>query len=156
MTQLTAHFSLAEMTASQTARESGLSNDCPSELLPELVDTAVMMETIRAALSAAKGAPVPITVSSAYRSPEVNRAVGGSKNSDHTRAQAVDFTAPAFGSPYQICKFLAPKIDALGIGQIIHEFGRWVHVSRATPAKTANRVITASSAGFELGIQEVA
>jgi zinc D-Ala-D-Ala carboxypeptidase len=156
MTQLTAHFSLAEMTASQTARESGLSNECPAELLPDLVDTAMMMERIRAALTAAKGEPVPIMVSSAYRSPDVNRAVGGSKNSDHTRAQAVDFRAPAFGTPYDICKFLAPRIDALGIGQIIHEFGHWVHVSRAVPPKVSNRVITASSAGFELGIQEVA
>lgn len=159
MTQLTQHFSMAEMTASQTAQDKGLRNDCPAELLPDLLETANMMERIRAALGAHVGAAVPIIINSAYRSEAVNIAVGGSRRSDHTRAQAVDFIAPKFGTPYEICKFLAPKIDALGIGQIIHEsFGkrRWVHVSRATPAKPANRVITASSAGFELGIQEVA
>jgi zinc D-Ala-D-Ala carboxypeptidase len=153
MTQLTAHFSLDELTHTEQRQHD---NTCPPELLPELVETALMMERIRAALSAAKGQQVPILVSSAYRSEAVNKAVGGSPRSDHVKAAAVDFKAPAFGTPYQVSKFLATHMDALKIGQVIHEFGRWVHVSRITPAKVFNRAITISRAGVEVGIQEVA
>ena len=151
--QLTAHFSLDELTHTE---QRSLDNTPPPELMPDLVETALMMERIRAALSAAKGREIPITVTSAYRSPAVNAAVGSKPTSDHIDATAVDFKAPAFGSPYEVSKFLARHIDALEIGQVIHEFGRWIHVSRQTPAKAANRAITISSAGAELGIQEVA
>ena len=151
--QLTAHFSLDELTHTE---QRHLDNTCPPELMPELVETALMMERIRAALAAAKGHEVPILVSSAYRDAAVNAAVGGRPTSDHIEAKAVDFKAPAFGSPYEVSKFLARHMDALEIGQVIHEFGRWVHVSRRTPAKTVNRAITISRAGVEVGIQEVA
>ena len=67
---------------------------------------------------------------------------------------AFDWKAPAFGTPYQICKALAPQIQVLGIGQLIHEFGAWVHTSTRTPAVASNRVITITAAGTRLGIQE--
>lgn len=151
--QLTSHFSLDEMTHTE---QRGLDNTCPPELMPQLRETALMMERIRGALSAARGRDIPVIVTSAYRSPAVNKAVGGSQNSDHMQALAVDFKAPAFGSPYQVSKFLAQHMDALGIGQVIHEFGRWVHVSAKPPSKIVNRIITISAAGVEPGIQEVA
>jgi zinc D-Ala-D-Ala carboxypeptidase len=153
MTQLTAHFSLAELTRTEV-RDAD--NTCPPALLPELLETAAMMERIRAALGADIGAVVRINVTSGYRSPIVNVRVGGSPNSDHLDALAVDFRAPDYGTPYQVAHFLARHADALQIGQVIHEFGRWVHVSRKRPAKEINRIITVSRAGTRSGILEVA
>lgn len=155
MTQMTAHFSLAEMT---TTEVRSADNHCPADLITELLETALMMERIRAALSAAHGGDVAINVTSAYRSPAVNARVGGSATSDHMRALAVDFKAPEFGTPYRVAQFLAGKLDALGIGQVIHERfnSSWIHVSRKTPDKILNRVITISHAGTQAGIVEVA
>lgn len=131
-------------------------NLCPLELIPDLTKTADMLERIRSALGAVKGFDVPIIVTSGYRSEAVNKAVGGQPSSDHLKALAVDFKAPAFGTPYEVAKFLSGKLDALGIGQCIHEFGRWVHVSQRAPLNPVNRVITISSAGTQLGVQVVA
>ena len=58
----------------------------------------------------------------------------------------------------QIARALAPLVDVLGIGQLIYErFGStsWVHVSTRVPDKRVNRVITITSAGTQLGVQEV-
>ena len=43
--------------------------------------------------------PTPVVISSGYRCPELNAAVGGSKTSQHMKAQAIDFTCPGFGDP---------------------------------------------------------
>ena len=151
---MTPNFNLAEFTASGTAAQTGLDNSLPAALLPAALSTLQMMERIRAHLSAAAGKPIPVAITSGYRSPELNLAVGGSRRSDHCRALAVDFRAPAFGRPFDVCKALAPHVVSLGIGQLIHEFGIWVHVSTAVPAKAVNRVITVASSGVTAGIVE--
>lgn len=150
---LTKHFTLAELTRSSTAAALKLDNTPAQEIIPRLVRTAEMLERIRSTLA------VPITVTSGYRAPAVNRAVGGVTSSDHAQGHAADIVAPAFGSPYKIAKLLAPLIDTLGIGQLIFEHigGKsWVHVSTRTPDKISNRVITIGNAGAQLGIQAVA
>ena len=147
---LTKHFTLAELTASSKARSLGLDNTPPPELVPRLVRTAEMLERIRATLG------VPVIVTSGYRSPAVNRAVGGVATSDHSQGHAADFVAPGFGTPEQIARSLAPLVDLLGIGQLIYEHigGKaWVHVSTRTPEKPVNRVITITAKGAALGIQ---
>ena len=149
---LSAHFTLGELTQTEVRAD----NSCPLALIPDLTKTADMLERIRAALSADKGFDVPLLVSSAYRSDAVNKAVGGQPSSDHLKALAADFKAPAYGTPYDVAKFLSKHLDDLGIGQCIHEFGRWVHVSQRAPLKPVNRVITISSAGVEIGVQVVA
>lgn len=151
--KLTEHFTLAELTASNKAAQLGLDNTAPPELVPCLVLVAEMLERVRSTLN------VPITVTSGYRSPEVNRAVGGVTSSDHTQGYAADIVAPGFGTPYAIAKMLAPMLSVLGIGQLILEGVKgkqWVHVSTRVPSKVANRVITITDAGAELGIQELA
>jgi zinc D-Ala-D-Ala carboxypeptidase len=153
MTQLTAHFSLDELTRTEVRTAS---NACPAALLPDLLDTAAMLERVRAALAADCGRDVRIDVTSGYRSPAVNAAVGGSPHSDHLMGLAADFRAPDYGTPYQVATFLATRTEALGIGQVIHEFGRWAHVSRKAPDRAVNRAITISAAGTVAGIVEVA
>ncbi len=150
---LTAHFTLAELTASAKARALGLDNTPPADVLPRLVLLAEMLERIRATLGE------PITVTSGYRSPAVNRAVGGITNSDHTLGLAADIVGPAVGTPYVLAKRLAPLVQTLCIGQLILEGMRgkqWLHVSTRAPAQACNRVITITDAGTQPGIQELA
>ena len=150
--QLTQHFTLAELTKSSTAERLELDNTPPPEVLPALTSTAEMLERIRSTLG------VPVTVTSGYRAWAVNKAVGGVTTSDHTQGRAAVIVAPRYGSPLQIARALAPLVDVLGIGQLIYErFGStsWVHVSTRVPDKRVNRVITITSAGTQLGVQEV-
>lgn len=151
--KLSPHFSLTELTRSSTAAALGLDNTPAPEVMPRLIRTAEMLERIRTALG------VPVTVTSGYRAPAVNRAVGGVTSSDHAQGHAADIIAPGFGTPYQIAKKLAPLIDAMGIGQLIfeHVAGKtWVHVSTRMPEKISNRVITIGNSGARLGIQVAA
>lgn len=121
MIQLSPNFHLDEFTHSQTAQRRGIDNDPPPNVVANLKHTAQMMELVRAALKA------PILVSSGYRSPELNVAVGGSATSQHTRGEAVDFTAPSFGTPREIVE--AIRKTSIPYDQLILEFDRWVHIS---------------------------
>ena len=150
--KLTPHFTLAELTASTTAQRLRLDNTPPPELMPRLVRTAEMLERIRSTLG------VPVIVTSGYRNRAVNAAVGGVTSSDHAQGHAADIVAPRFGSPTQIARTLAPLVAVLGIGQLILEGVKgkqWVHVSTRVPEKAANRVITITDAGAQLGIQDL-
>ena len=122
MTQLSEHFSLAEMTVSANAVALGLSNIPPADILARLKTTARQMERVRDLLGGRA-----IHVSSAYRSPAVNRVAGGAKASAHMSGWAVDFTCPDFGSPLDVADRIARS--ALTFDQLIHEHGRWVHIS---------------------------
>lgn len=149
---LTEHFTVAEFTDSDTARRHGIDNSLPATLLVEATSTCEMLERIRARLSRLVGQPVPIIVTSGYRCLALNRVIGSGDGSDHVRAAAVDFKAPKFGTAFQLATILAPLVGELGIGQLIHEFGSWVHVSTRVPSKPVNRIITISRRGTEAGI----
>lgn len=118
---LSPHFTLAELTASQTAARKGLNNTPPPDVLENLKRTALGLEGVRMLLGA------PITISSGYRSPEVNRAVGGAKSSQHLTGQAVDFICPGFGSPSHIVRAIVKS--GMKFDQVIQEFDSWVHLS---------------------------
>lgn len=122
MTQLSPHFSLEEMTFSQTAARRGIDNTPPEGVRQRLETTAARMEGVRRALG-----EKPIRVSSGYRSPALNDAIGGSDTSAHTLGWAVDFTCPGFGTPLQVAKALAES--GIPFDQLIHEHGSWVHIS---------------------------
>ena len=130
MTQLTEHFTLAEFTDSQTAARKGIPNVPPagSPERKNLQRTAEVMEKVRTLLG-----DKPVLVSSGYRSPAVNAAVGGSKSSAHMSGLAVDFSCPGFGTPKTICKKLEPQMKELGIDQLIHEYDTWVHMGLNGP-----------------------
>ncbi len=119
--QLTKHFSLEELTVSQAAARTGISNQPSPEVLDNLTYTATQMELVRDLLGA------PINVNSAYRSPEVNKLVKGAKNSQHVEGKAVDFISPSFGTPRQIVEKI--KGSNIVYDQLIHEFNSWVHIS---------------------------
>jgi zinc D-Ala-D-Ala carboxypeptidase len=151
--KLTDHFTLEELTRSNTAERLRLDNTAPADVLRNLQGTAEMLERIRATLG------VPITVTSGYRSPAVNKAVGGVTSSDHTAGQAADFVAPRYGTPFQIASLLAPLVSTLGIEQLILEGikgKQWIHVSTRKPSKPINRILTITDAGARAGIQVLA
>jgi zinc D-Ala-D-Ala carboxypeptidase len=151
--KLSTHFMLSEFTESDTARRLGIDNSLPDALLPMAMATAQMMERVRRALCYRADAEIPILVTSGYRCEALNRAIG-STGRDHPLMLAVDFKAPVFGTPLQVCKALLPQMDALGIGQLIYEH-TWVHVSSRKPEKTINRVLTLQGrAGYAAGIVE--
>lgn len=140
-TYLSPNFSLEELTQSQTASRRGLDNTPSPVVLQNLADTAGRMEAVRTLLGH------PILVSSGYRSPAVNAAVGGVANSAHVQGWAVDFICPNFGDPLAICETIAAsKIE---FDQVIQE-GTWVHISFAPAMRRQG--LTKVGDGYEAGI----
>jgi zinc D-Ala-D-Ala carboxypeptidase len=95
---LTEHFSWAETNV--ITQHRNINNDLPPEVIETVKRVAVKLEKVRALLDC------PLIVNSWYRSPELNSAVGGVKNSDHLTGLAVDFVAPAYGTPTQVAMTL--------------------------------------------------
>ena len=149
---LSTHFTLAEFTQSDTAARMSINNDLPLELLPAATVTCELLERIRGYLCERAAKPVPLLISSGWRCPALNRAVGSSDTSDHLRAMAVDFRAPAFGTPLQVAQALAPMVDALNIGALIYEHS-WIHISTRRPDKLLNRILTVAGKNYVPGIR---
>jgi len=154
---LSPHFTLKEFTDSDIAARNAIDNGLPEHLLPNALRTASMLERIRLHLSYLIGHDVPIIITSGYRCLELNSlpAINSRPTSDHIKALSADIKAPAFGTPYALCKALQPVMHVLEIGQLIYEFGSWAHVSVRTPIKDINRVLTITSAGPVPGIVKV-
>jgi zinc D-Ala-D-Ala carboxypeptidase len=127
MTQLTANFSLHELTKSETALRMGFDNtpgDTETEALRLLCEK--VLQPVRDHYG--KG----VKVNSGYRSPESNAAVGGSKTSDHCKGQAADIEIPGVPNA-ELAQWI---MDNLDYTQLILEFytpgipdSGWVHVS---------------------------
>jgi zinc D-Ala-D-Ala carboxypeptidase len=149
---LSAHFTYNEFTFT-SHRE--IVNQLPDALLDNARQTCAMMERVRQYLSDKAQKEIPITCTSGYRCLELNRAEKSSDTSDHLRALAMDWKAPAFGTPYTISLALSLVVNQLDIGQLIHEYGRWIHCGVPKPAKAYNRVITIDRNGTQVGIQRV-
>ena len=145
MTKLSAHFTLEDFTDSDTAIRNKIDNTVPESLSENLNDTVRMLEGIRTYLSKQAGKDIPVNITSGYRCLKLNRLLKSSDTSDHVQARAADIKIPAFGSPYNVCKALESKMEALGIHQLIHEYGAWVHVSTKKPSNPVNRVLTINS-----------
>lgn len=119
--RLSVYFTLGELIQSGYASRHGIDNTPDAEALANLRHTAEQLDRVRALLG------VPVLISSGYRCERVNTAINGSKNSQHLRGQAVDFTAPSFGNPEQIAKAIAHS--HIPFDQLILEYGAWVHIS---------------------------
>lgn len=144
--QLSPHFSLEEMTLSETGVRHHADNTPDAEHLERLTRTCAKMEQVRDLLGAA------ISVSSGYRSPEVNALVGGAKNSAHVLGYAVDFNCRQVGPPLVVAKVLkeARQKGLLKYDQLIHEFGSWAHISFDPQARQQD--LTIDHYGTRLGL----
>lgn len=128
--KLTDNFSLSEFEASDTAARLGIDNSIPKELMQNVVDLATWLQILRNRLTKHLCKPVSIIVSSGYRCPKLNKAIGGSATSSHMSALAADIKVPGVSvdSLFELIRELMWDMPA---DQVIHEFGRWVHVGLA-------------------------
>ena len=127
MTKLSEHFTLEELTFSATAQRKQIDNKPPAEVLDNMKRLAAGLEEVRAVLG-----NKPMRINSGYRSPKLNRAVGGARLSAHMAGYAADFVCPDFGSPLKIVKALAAT--GIQFDKLIQE-GTWVHISFAPEAR---------------------
>ena len=127
MTKLSEHFTLEELTFSATAQRKQIDNKPPAEVLENMKRLAAGLEEVRAVLG-----NNPMRINSGYRSPKLNRAVGGARLSAHMAGYAADFVCPDFGSPLKIVKALAAT--GIQFDKLIQE-GTWVHISFAPEAR---------------------
>ena len=133
---LTPHFSLQELCESDTAVRKGIDNTPDAEVSANLLLLARGLERLRSILG------YPLRITSAYRGPKLNAAIGGSKSSAHMRGLAADFTCAEYGSPLEICKVILAHTDEIGFDQCIQE-GRWVHLSFPEEGLPKGEVLTA-------------
>lgn len=132
-----ANFSIAELVQSSTAEQLKINNNPPSIVRVHLTETITLLECIRAEWAEYcerhdLGTPA-IRITSGYRSPELNKAVGGVKNSAHVMGYASDLQ-PVNGKQTEFERFIANEFSKMGYSydQIIVErskTSRWVHVA---------------------------
>lgn len=117
------YFTIAELCKSETADQLGIDNRCKKE---HVVNMTALVDNVLDPLRTWYGKP--LTVSSGYRCPALNKAVKGSATSDHMTGRAADITG---GNPKEN-KRLFYLIQELGLpfDQLIDEKNfAWVHVS---------------------------
>jgi hypothetical protein len=142
---LSAHFTVAEFTQSQVASRRGLDNTPNIDALRNLKRLATVMEKVREICGGHA-----VTITSGYRGPAVNKAVGGSLTSAHLVGLAVDFIIPGFGSPHDVCKAIEPHLKELEIDQLIWEYGDWCHLGLRV-ADPRCQCLTISTKGMHEG-----
>lgn len=128
-TKLSEHFSLEELT---TTSHRNLDNTPTQEIIEEL--TRLAKDT----LEAARAIVGPMHINSAYRSPEVNKAVGGAPTSQHQKGQAADCLPTNEGALKDFAKTLVEN-ESFVFDQLIYEFGSWIHLSHAPQGREPRR-----------------
>jgi zinc D-Ala-D-Ala carboxypeptidase len=126
--RISEHLTLAELIRSESAKRLGISNQPTPEHLDNMKILAEnVFEPIR------KHFNVPIYISSGYRSEALNKAIKGSKTSQHCKGQAIDIDMDGSGlvSNAQVFEYIKSTLE---FDQLIYEHGDaynpdWVHVS---------------------------
>jgi uncharacterized protein YcbK (DUF882 family) len=139
---LSEHFTLEELTHTDHREFDNTPNDAELENIKRLAN---FLEEVKTVLGGK-----PIMVNSAFRSKQVNDAVGSKDSSQHRIGCAADIRVPSM-TPDQVVR----AIIASGIGydQIIREFDRWTHISvpniaGAEPRKQALIIDKAGTRAF--------
>ena len=118
---LTPHFTLEELTASEAADRNGWDNTPNEQELQNLKRLADFLEQVKVVLGGK-----PIMVNSAFRSKLVNDSVGSKDTSQHRIGCAADIRVPGMTPDEVVKAVIASKI---GYDQVIREFDRWTHIS---------------------------
>lgn len=118
---LSEHFTLEELTASETAARNGWDNSPNLNELSNLKRLAEFLEQVKTVVGGK-----PIMINSAFRSKLVNDAVGSKDSSQHRIGCAADIRVPGM-TPDEVVK--AVMAADIGYDQVIREFDRWTHIS---------------------------
>ena len=135
------HISYKEGIHSITAIRKGIDNEPNEEQLANMKLVAEkVFEPLRIFING------PIKVNSFFRSPNLNKAIGGSTKSQHCKGQAIDID-DTYGKATNAEMYWWIK-DNLDFDQMIWEFGNndnpdWVHISYVSPDKNRNRCLKA-------------
>lgn len=142
---LSTHFSLDELMFSQTAARNGIDNTPPQAVIERLESLCLdVLEPIRAHFG-------PVHITSGYRCLELNRRIGSKDTSQHTKGEAADIVTSS--RPLAVCRWI--EASGLPFHQLIHEFGRWTHVSIAPPGESPRRqTLTIDRLGTRSGLHE--
>lgn len=144
VTKLSRHYSLADLIRSETAQRCGIDNHPPAHLLDNLRRLAAGLDRVHELLGH------PLEISSAYRCPILNEAVGGTARSQHCEGLAADFVCPDYGPPMAIARVIADSV--IEFDQCILEFGRWVHLSFSPAPRGRLLTIYSSAEGYMDGL----
>jgi len=115
---LTEHFTLEELTHTDHREFDNTPNDAELENIKRLAE---FLEEVKTVLGGK-----PIMVNSAFRSKQVNDAVGSKDTSQHRIGCAADIRVPSM-TPDEVVR--AVIASGIGYDQIIREFDRWTHIS---------------------------
>lgn len=130
------------MLKSRTASRLGLSNSPNEEHVKNMQALAEnIFQPLRNYFN------VPIHIASGYRSEALNKAIGGSKSSQHCKGEAIDIDRDGYSQPdnAQIFEYIKNNLD---FDQMIWEFGtqqnpEWVHVSHKRDGKNRSQLLVA-------------
>jgi len=139
--KLSENFSLREYTKSQTASRKGIDNSPSDEHLESAI---ALFENVVQPVRDHFG---PTIITSGYRSPALNEAIGGSSTSQHSKGEAVDLEVLGV-STAEVCEWIAANTN---FDQLILEFyepgdtnSGWVHVSYVKDGENRGETLTAS------------
>ena len=141
MTQLTEHFTLEELTTTDHREFDNTPNETERE---NLVRLAGLLELVKVELGGK-----PIMVNSAFRSKQVNDAVGSKDSSQHRVGCAADIRVPGITPDEVVKAIIAAKLP---FDQLIREFDRWTHISipNEESAKPRGQVLIIDKKGTRL------
>ena len=136
--RLSKNFTLSEITKSNTAKRLGINNAPDKEHLKN------MQVLIRDLIQPMRDALGPIRISSGYRNPQLNRAIGGHTKSQHCKGEALDLQ---FWKKGKMCnKEIYDWVIKEGIAfdQMINEFDfAWIHISLKNVGKNRRMILEA-------------
>ena len=125
---LTEHFTLEELTHTDHREFDNIPNDAELENIKRLAEFLEQLKTVLGGK--------PIMVNSAFRSKQVNDAVGSKDTSQHRIGCAADIRVPSM-TPDEVVR--AVIASDLGFDQVIREFDRWTHISIPNEATRSPR-----------------
>lgn len=125
------NFTWEEFQRSEAADKLGIDNSIPDESIAAQIRSLVV--TVLQPLRSAYGSP--LAINSGYRSPALNKAIKGAKNSQHTKGQAADI---ATGNPRELARLVLRK--NLPFDQMIL-YPTFIHLSHRHPGPKRNQIL---------------
>lgn len=122
------YFTIRELTKSETAKRKKINNTPTNQ---QTINLVALVDNILDPLREAYGKPIIVT--SGFRCRELNKLLGGSKNSQHCLGQAADIRTVE--DTIEENKKLFDLIIQLNLpfDQLINEYNyNWIHVSYST------------------------